>query len=246
MKVDARPKLGISGCLLGQKVRYDGGHKLNRYVTETLAEFFDLVSFCPEQAIGLPTPRNPIRLIAGPFGADVRAVEIEDPAKDYSERLDRFGREFVGRIGDFSGCIVKKNSPSCGKDGVKVLERGNPSRRGSGLFTARLLADRPELPVEEEGTLADPLLRENFIGRVYVMCRWQELSARALTKKKLLDFHARHRSLIPNDEEEINLELSRLLSGLESIELASVAPNYIRLLMHGLRGTVFKSEMVPE
>ena len=234
MAAGTKPKLGISSCLLGERVRYDGGHELNDYVTQTLAESFDFVPFCPEQAIGLPTPRNPIRLVAGSGG--IRALEIQDPSRDYSEKLDHYAQSVAGTIGDFSGYIVKSGSPSCGLERVKVFERDDvaPQRRGTGLFTARLMAERPALPFEDEDSLSDPQRRENFVSRVYTMFRWQALIAEGLTKKGLLDFHSKHKFLIPDDQEG-NRELDRLFSDIESMELARAESNYIFLLMQYLR-----------
>ncbi len=234
---EPRPKLGISSCLLGENVRFDGGHKHNGYVTRTLAGHFDFVSFCPEQAIGLPTPRNPIRLVSRPGQMETRAVDIRDPSRDYSEELDRFAQEVCGKIDDLSGYIVKRDSPSCGMERVKVYEKEGapPVRRGIGLFTARLMTERPELPVEEEGRLMDSRLRENFVTRVFTLSRWQQMHVEGVTRQRLVEFHTRHKFLIQVHHEVTYRELGRHIADLGGDNLALKAQAYINKLMQGLR-----------
>jgi len=237
----SRPRLGISSCLLGKPVRFDGGHKRNNYLTGTLSEYFDFVSFCPEQAIGLPTPRKPIRLINNAGGADVRAVEVRDYSLEYTQQLDDYARSVTPEMSGFSGYIVKKDSPSCGMERVKVYGKENspPDKRGVGIFTARLMAQRPDLPIEEEGRLTDPRLRENFVTRVFTMFRWQALLSEGLTRAGLIEFHTRHKFLLLAHDETAYRELGRLLSDLSvkavAADLDSFAAEYLRLLMVGLR-----------
>lgn len=232
-----RPKLGISSCLLGKPVRFDGGHKRSGYVTGTLVEYFDFVSFCPEQAIGLPTPRKPIRLIADGESSEIRAVEVRDYSIQHTYELDQYARSVASSISDFSGYIVKKDSPSCGMERVKVYtkEDAPAERRGVGIFTSRLMREFPGLPIEEEGRLNDPRLRENFVTRVFTMFRWQELLRDGLTKQGLLEFHTRHKFLLLAHHEATYRELGRLLADLGSASIESIATNYLQLLMTGLR-----------
>ena len=237
VQVSARPKLGISSCLLGSEVRYDGGHKHNAYVTKTLGQHFDFVPFCPEQGIGLPTPRQPIRLVAEPGQSLVRAVEVRDAAVEYSEKLDGYAKKVAAKIGDFCGYIVKKDSPSCGMERVKVYEKQDAPavKRGVGLFTARLMKERPELPIEEEGRLTDPRLRENFVTRVFTMGRWQQLIADGLTAQSLIEFHTRHKLLLQAHHESTYRELARLIADVGNKEVESCASDYLHLLMKGLK-----------
>ena len=237
VQVSARPKLGISSCLLGSEVRYDGGHKHNAYVTKTLGQHFDFVPFCPEQGIGLPTPRQPIRLVAEPGQSLVRAVEVRDAAVEYSEKLDGYAKKVAAKIGDFCGYIVKKDSPSCGMERVKVYEKENAPavKRGIGIFTARLMQERPELPVEEEGRLMDPRLRENFVTRVFTMHRWQQMHADGLTAQDLVEFHTRHKFLLQVHHESTYRELGRLIADIGNQDLETYAAEYLQLLMRGLK-----------
>lgn len=232
-----KPKLGISSCLLGSEVRYDGGHKHNAYVTKTLGPYFDFVPFCPEQGIGLPTPRPPIRLVAEPGQLLIRAVEVRDASVDYAADLDEYAKKVCNKLGGFSGYIVKKNSPSCGMERVKVYEKEDAPavKRGVGMFTARLMQERPELPLEEEGRLMDPRLRENFITRVFTMCRWQQMTTDGLTAQSLVEFHTRHKFLLQAHHETSYRELGRLIAVVGNKDLESCAAEYLQLLMRGLK-----------
>jgi uncharacterized protein YbgA (DUF1722 family)/uncharacterized protein YbbK (DUF523 family) len=241
--IGPRPKLGISSCLLGQQVRFDGGHKHNKYLTSTLGEHFDFVSYCPEVAIGLSTPRPPIRLTAiksKETGGDaelIHAVRTDDISVDHTSALDDYAGKVSTQLEDFSGYIVKKDSPSCGMERVKVYGKENapPVRRGTGIFTARLLRERPELPVEEEGRLMDPRLRENFITRVFTMFRWREMVADGLSKSSLVAFHTRHKFLIMAHHEVTYRKLGQLIANIAGHDLEVLAREYIVVLMQGLR-----------
>ncbi|MFT4712996.1 MAG: hypothetical protein ACI8W1_001477 [Candidatus Azotimanducaceae bacterium] len=232
-----KPRLGVSSCLLGAEVRFDGGHKRNKYVAKTLLDYFEFAAFCPEQAIGLPTPRKPIRLITSTSELEIQAVEVRDYSIRYTAKLDDYARTVAAKIDKFSGYIVKKDSPSCGMERVKVYEKENApaERKGVGIFTARLMSERPELPVEEEGRLLDPRLRENFITRVYTMSRWQELVSQGMSKQGLLQFHTRHKFLLLAHHEATYRALGPLLADLRSTDLDTIATVYIRLLMKGLK-----------
>ena len=168
-------KVGISSCLLGQEVRFDGGHKRDAYVTGTLSEYFDFVPFCPEAAVGLGIPREPIRLVQR--GDVIRAVGVRTKELDPTDDLAAFARRTASQLGHISGYILKNASPSCGMERVKVYnEKGMPQRTGVGIYAGELMSRLPLLPIEEEGRLGDPVLRENFIERVFVYHRWQQLA----------------------------------------------------------------------
>ena len=192
MPDESRLRLGVSACLLGQPVRYDGGHKRDGFVADLLAAHFDLLPLCPEVAIGLGVPRRPIRLVATTSGVRVRGVH--DPALDVTDALDSEAARVSRDARDLCGYVLKKNSPSCGMERVKTYtEAGLPTGRASGAYAAGLMSRQPLLPVEEEGRLNDPALRENFIERVFAYARWQALRASAVTGAALIDFHSRHK-----------------------------------------------------
>ena len=183
-----RIRVGVSSCLLGDSVRYDGGHKYNRYITKVLSGFFEFVPACPEVAIGMGIPRPPVRLVGDPQSP--RAVGVKDPTLDVTAKLNAFAGSSVENARRLSGYILKRGSPSCGMTRVKVFgTRGMPTTGGSGIFARRLMKEIPLMPFEEEGRLADPVLRENFIARVYVFQRWQALTAVGVTPGKLVEFH---------------------------------------------------------
>lgn len=231
-----RPRLGVSACLLGNKVRYDGGHKRNLYLADTLAEHFELVTFCPEVAIGLPVPRPPIHLYQPSDGDAVRAVMVGDHERDFTAPLASYADDSADEVQSLSGFIVKKDSPSCGMARVKVYADGKqmPVRNGTGIFTARLMSAHPYLPVEEEGRLSDPRLRENFLVRVFTLHRWQQLVSQGLKPAGLVEFHASHKFLILAHHEATYRQLGRLVAKAGSDPLEPLAAEYLAKLMQAL------------
>jgi len=195
--VSNRPiRVGISSCLLGQKVRYDGGHKRDRFATDVLEPFIEWVPMCPEVEIGLGVPRPTIRLERDEDGG-ARLV-MPSSGEDLTDRMATWSEERVRHLRelDLCGFILKKDSPSCGMERVKVYDRNDvPAKHGTGVFAQALLRGAPHLPVEEEGRLNDPKLRENFISRVFAMRRWKDVEASGITRARLMEFHARHKFL---------------------------------------------------
>ncbi len=227
-------RVAVSSCLLGYEVRYDAGHKHSGYITQTLGRYFELVPFCPEMAIGLGTPRPPIRLVRE--GDEVRAVGVRDPSRDVTGALIAYGNEVAGQIEEFSGYILKKGSPSCGMERVKrYSSQGMPVDSGPGLFAQTVMDALPLLPAEEEGRLMDPVLRENFIERVFVYHRWQQLLARGLTAGALVDFHTDHKlSVLAHDETRYR-HLGHLVAEAGSKPPAQTARAYAAELMAALK-----------
>jgi uncharacterized protein YbgA (DUF1722 family)/uncharacterized protein YbbK (DUF523 family) len=232
-----RIRIGISSCLLGAKVRYDGNHKLDTFLTETLGRHFEFVPVCPEVAIGLGVPRPPIRLVGAAHAP--RAVGVEDPALDVTRKLADYGARMGRELNDISGYILKSKSPSCGMERVKLYpEKGGPGvKQGRGIYAAALMAKRPLLPTEEEGRLGDPALRENFIENVFAYRRWQDLAASGVTASRLVDFHTRHKLMIMAHGTERYRALGRLVAGASRREARAVADKYIHAFMHTLRHT---------
>ncbi len=227
-------RLGISSCLLGQEVRYDGGHKRNTYVLNNLSRYFEFVAFCPEVAIGMGVPRPPIRLVKSADG--VHAVGIEDPTVDKTEALRDYAFEVAGQLQGIAGYILKKDSPSCGMERVRVFDKNNvPARTGSGIYAATLMECHPNLPFEEEGRLMDPVLCENFIERVFVYYRWQQMLQTGLTPQALVNFHARHKFNLLAHDEQAYRRLGRLVADTGKEKLHSLATSYVDTLMQALR-----------
>lgn len=225
--------IGVSACLLGREVRFDGGHKRSRFITDSLARHFELTAFCPEVAIGMGTPRQPIRLTGDV--ENPQAVGVKTPELDVTQPLRDYGKKTAGDIHDLCGFIFKKDSPSCGMERVKVYnEKGMPERTGTGLFANEIIKAHPLLPVEEEGRLNDAHLRDNFITRVYVYARWKALLKAGLSKSALLEFHTGHKYLVMSHSPVRYRELGQMLSDLSRASLADIADGYFACLMQAL------------
>lgn len=227
-------KIGISSCLLGEEVRYDGGHKRNVYITGTLSQYFKFKPICPEMAIGLGVPRPTIRLVDE--GAGIRVLGVKDSTLDVTDKLRAFSQEACGKLGNLSGYILKKDSPSCGMERVRVYDsKEMPQKSGRGVFADTLMKTWPNLPVEEEGRLMDPVLRENFIERVFIFYRWQQLINSGLTAKRLVEFHTQHKFNLLAHDETTYRQLGRMVAELNKENLQAIANNYVDLLMSGLK-----------
>ena len=230
---EERIRLGVSTCLLGATVRYDGGHKRDAYVTGTLSKYFELVPVCPEVAIGLGTPRPPLRLVRSGDGVRVRGVA--DPGRDVTDPLRDYGRTMAARLDGISGYLFKRGSPSCGMARVKVHGgKGAPAGRGAGAYAAAFMAVQPLLPCEEEGRLGDPGLRENFFERVFVFRRWQELVRGGPSPAKLAAFHRDHKYLVLSHNQSACRRLGRLVAGAGRQEIGALAGEYADELMRAL------------
>ncbi len=227
-------RVATSSCLLGEEVRYDGGHKHNGYLTKTLARYFELIPFCPEVAIGLGVPRPPIRLMS--VGGQVRVVGVADPDLDVTDDLVEYGRSVAARLSDVSGYIFKRGSPSCGMERVKIYsDKGMPVDSGAGLYAQTIMQALPLLPTEEEGRLMDPVLRENFVERVFVYHRWQSLCRSGLTPARLVEFHTNHKFSILAHDETIYRELGKLVAGAGTADLEPLEQRYAGLLMKAMK-----------
>lgn len=219
--------LGISSCLLGQKVRFDSGHKHNPYITQTLGEFFSFEPFCPEVSIGLGTPREPIRLVNSDDSGSVRCVGTKDPSLDVTDKLTECGKAQAPWVASVYGYIFKKDSPSCGMERVKVYTQSSARRDGRGLFAAQIMDMFPNLPVEEEGRLGDARLRESFVKRVFLYKRWRDLVDGKPKAKDVVDFHARHKLIYMSHNQTKARALGRLVAEIGEHELDSFCDTYI-------------------
>ena len=190
----AQPVIGISGCLTGSAVRFDGGHKRMGFVMDELARWVSFRPVCPEMSIGLPVPRPALRLVQSRVG-DIEMRFSHAPHDDVTAKMAAFSETYLPTISHLSGFIVCAKSPSCGMERVRLYdEKGNRGRKeGVGLFTGALLEKYPWLPVEEDGRLHDPVLRENFVERVFALHELNTLRANGLTRHGLLDFHSRYK-----------------------------------------------------
>jgi uncharacterized protein YbgA (DUF1722 family)/uncharacterized protein YbbK (DUF523 family) len=231
--VAATIRVGISSCLLGQEVRFDGGHKHDSYITGTLGQYFEFVPVCPEMAVGLGKPREPIRLEGDPQRP--RAVGTRSKDLDVTDALDAYGRRMGSELAGISGYLFKRASPSCGMERVKVYAKGGmPSKQGVGIYARAFMETQPLLPVEEEGRLGDPVLRENFIQRVFVYHRWQQLAAGGLTAAGLVEFHTRHKLIVMAHNQAAYRRLGQLVAGAGRGAVDSLSGEYVEGLMQTL------------
>ena len=233
--VEQQIRVGVSTCLLGQSVRYDGGHKHDHYITDTLARYFQLVPVCPEVESGMPVPREAMRLVGDP--SNPRLMTIRS-GQDLTAQMQSFCDRKLTELaqGDLCGFIFKKNSPSSCLYRVKVYSEkgGMPAQAGRGLFAAAFTGRFPLLPVEEEGRLCDAILRENFLERVFCYHRWQQLVAADLSLGGLVEFHARHKFLILSHSPSLLRELGRLVAMGKQFPLQELHAQYLATLMKAL------------
>lgn len=227
-------RIGISSCLLGEKVRYDGSHKHDRYITDTLGRYFQFVPVCPEVECGLPVPREAMRLVGVPEAP--RLVTVRSGV-DHTELMREWTVKRVRELEkeDLCGFIFKSRSPSSGMARVKVYDRHNvPQPVGVGLFARAFMEHFPLLPVEDEGRLHDPELRENFIEAVFVYRHWRTMLA-APTVAGLVDFHTTHKLLLRAHSEKYYRELGQIVAGAGEVPLEELVVNYQQGLMAAMR-----------
>jgi len=227
-------RIGISACLLGQQVRYDGGHKRDRFLTDTFGLFVEWVPVCPEVEAGFGTPREAMRLVDD--DGRLRLVTVKTGI-DLTGQLERFARRRVEQLAaeELSGYVLKKDSPSCGVERVKVYNaHAAPSRSGQGLFAAALCARYPHLPVEEEGRLSDARLRENFVERVFAYRRLRELFTGRWTVGGLVRFHTAHKLTLMAHSVVAYRELGRLVAAASTAKRSDLEGDYTRRFMTAL------------
>ena len=228
-------KLGISECLLGERVRYDGGHALDPYLCYTIGRFVTFVPVCPEAECGLGIPREPMRLVGDP--ASPRLVTT-GTARDLTERMVRYARKRVADLEneELSGFIFKTRSPSSGMERVKVYnEKGAPVRKGVGIFARVFMEHFSLVPVEDEERLCDPDLRAHFIERIFILKRWRDLIAQRPKRGTIVDFHARDKLLIMSHSLKHYRELGRLVASAKDLPIHELLPRYQNQLIEALR-----------
>ncbi|GAA5217076.1 DUF523 and DUF1722 domain-containing protein [Corallincola platygyrae] len=214
---------------MGEPVRFDSGHKKNAYVNNVLADYFEFVSFCPEVSIGLGIPRQTIRLSLQED--EVRCIGTRDPELDVTEKLYQSAEDQKHWHADLCGYILKKDSPSCGMERVRLYKGETPERIGVGLYAKRLMENFPNLPVEEEGRLGDPILKENFIQRVFVYHRWRQMTEGGFTMRDLTEFHAKHKFIYMSHQPKKASELGRWLSEQGKQDLQKTSETYLTSMM---------------
>jgi uncharacterized protein YbgA (DUF1722 family)/uncharacterized protein YbbK (DUF523 family) len=237
-------RLGISSCLLGQNVRYDGGHQLDRYLRDTLGLFVDYVPVCPEVEMGLSIPRETLRLVGDP--AEPRLV-FSKSGEDITERMTSWAQKRLDELEgeNLCGFIFKSRSPSSGMARVKLYDRnGVPSKNGVGLFARLLMEHFPLLPVEEDGRLNDPRLRENFLEAISTFRSWRELLAAGCKPAALVEFHSRHKLLFMSHSVELARKMGKLVAQAGLLPAGELFDQYQQLLMKAVRLTATPAKHV--
>ena len=220
------PRIGISRCLLGETVRYDGGHKRDRFLTDTLGSFVEWIPLCPEVEAGLGTPREAMRLIGTP---EHPKLVTHHTHIDFTNTMTRFSQRRIRELRHLKldGYVFKKDSPSCGIKQVRVYQPGaQPSRRGVGLFAQAFQESFPLIPVEDEGRLNDPGIRENFIDRIFAYHRWQSLFLHRHTRGAIVDFHTRHKYLLMSHSRPHYHQLGHLVAAAKEYAPKELALEY--------------------
>ena len=221
-------RVGVSACLLGDEVRWDGGHKRDRFVTDALGRFVEFVRVCPEVESGLTIPRPTLRLTGSP---DDPQLVFGSSGDDYTQTMLAFAERRVAALSklDLCGFVLKSDSPSCGMERVKVYGKGGMSvRKGRGLFARVLMERLPLLPVEEDGRLNDARLRENFVERVFAYRRWRDFDAAAFSLRRLVEFHSAHKYLLLAHSPEHYAALGRLVARAKQLERGELRERYGR------------------
>jgi uncharacterized protein YbgA (DUF1722 family)/uncharacterized protein YbbK (DUF523 family) len=227
-------RIGISACLLGQRVRYDGGHKYDPFLAETLGKYVEFVPVCPEVECGLPIPRESMRLTGDPQAPRLVTART---GVDHTERMIRWAQKRVVELESerLCGFIFKSKSPSSGMERIRVYnDKGIPGKTGTGLFAGIFRKHFPLLPVEDEGRLHDPVLRENFIERIFVFQRWRDLLQENPTRGGLVDFHTRHKLLLLAHSPQDYRTLGKSVANAASRDIREVLAEYQTRLMKAL------------
>ncbi|MBS3918958.1 MAG: DUF523 and DUF1722 domain-containing protein [Deltaproteobacteria bacterium] len=233
--MEKKIKLGISTCLLGENVRYDGGHKLDRFLKDTLGQYVEYVPVCPEVECGLPIPREAMHLEGDTDSPRLVTIRTK---QDMTDRMVQWARNRVSEleIEDLCGFIFKSDSPSSGMERIKVYnEKGMPVKKGVGIY-ARIFMDHfPLLPVEEEGRLHDPNLRENFIERIFTLKRWREALVKKESRGIVVNFHTKHKLLILSHSPKHYQTMGKLVAKAKDLALNELYRQYQAMLMEALQ-----------
>lgn len=225
--------IGISACLVGEKVRYDASNKPSNFCIHELGQHVSYKAFCPEVAVGLPVPRPTIRQIRD---GDVIKVSRPDGTGDVSDAIREYGQKVAKLTEKYSGYVFCAKSPTCGMERVKVYSpEGNPLRdQGVGVFAKEIMDANPLLPCEENGRLNDPVIRENFVARVFAYRKWQELMASGVSKHKLMKFHSQYKYTLMSHDLIAYKELGRLLARAD-LDAHQMAEQYVVGFMTALK-----------
>ena len=223
---DARPlRIGVSSCVIGEEVRWNGGHSRQRYLTDMLGPFVEYVPVCPEVEVGMGVPRPTVRLVRE--GETIRMIDPKNEV-DWTSSMNRLSRSRASDLAgeDLSGFVLKKDSPTCGVFRVRIYTDTGVERNGRGLFADALIQRMPNLPIEEEGRLNDARIRENFVERIFAYRRVKDLFRPRWTVGDVVAFHTCEKLLLRAHDERGYRELGKLVAGAKSVPRAAFADDY--------------------
>ena len=240
----SRPLLGVSACLMGKQVRFDGGHKKNNFILSSLSNEMDFESVCPEVEAGFGIPRSTMQLRQK--GEEIRLVFSKDPENDVTDQLVDYSEERIKRLAHLDGFIFKKDSPSCGAFRVPVVinKEGFRKKEGVGLFAKIMMDSYPLMPVEEEGRLNDAALCENFFERVYAYNRWKKVDQENSSVQELIEFHSTHKLMLMARGSHFYQELGRMVAGTRAKDLKQRRNEYIQRFMEVMKVTTRRGRQV--
>jgi uncharacterized protein YbgA (DUF1722 family)/uncharacterized protein YbbK (DUF523 family) len=227
-------RIGISSCLLGNAVRWNAGHKLDRYLTSTLGQFVEYVPVCPEVEAGFGVPRESFRLVGDPENPRLMTFKSK---RDCTNQMIRWARKRVKELEeeDLCGFIFKSDSPSSGMIRVKVYNpKGMPEKKGVGMFARAFMDHFPLIPVEDDGRLHDPAIRENFIERIFTLKQWRDSFKKRRSLGNLVNFHTSHKLLILSHSQKHYRLMGKLVAGGKKMPLPELYDQYEGLLMEAL------------
>ena len=259
--MEEKIKVGISSCLLGNKVRWNGGHKRDRYLVETLGRFVEWVPVCPEVETGLGIPRETLRLVGH---AESPRLVTTKTGIDHTAAMQAWARRRLKALEkeNLCGFVFKCDSPSSGMVRVKVYnDKGQPEKKGVGIFARAFMDHFPLLPVEDDGRLHNPAIRENFIEQVFTLKRWRETRARRSCVGNVVDFHSRHKLLLMAHSPKHLKAMGQLVAAgknqpcgdlyqayetqlLEALRLKATVRKHVNVLQHMLG--YFKSDLTAD
>lgn len=228
------PRVGVSACLLGKRVRFDGGHKNDKFISATL-NYMEFVKICPEAEAGFGIPRPAMQLRN--IGITTELVFSNQPEQIVTDKLENFTHNKLPELADLDGFIFKSKSPSCGAFRVPVVIniQGHKNKSGQGIFAKGFMQQYPLIPVEEEGRLNDANLRENFLERVYAYKRWKTLIRNEKSVQAFIEFHARHKLMLMARGSSYYQELGQIVAGTRKFNLGQNRETYIRRFMEVLK-----------
>jgi uncharacterized protein YbbK (DUF523 family)/uncharacterized protein YbgA (DUF1722 family) len=227
-----QPVLGVSSCLLGMNVRYDGSGKQHSFISSVLDKYFELLPICPEVAIGMGVPRAPIQLRI--LDGELHALEVANRARDVTPDLQAYGQQQATQAHAFCGYIFKSRSPSCGVSDSTIFSE-HAVHTGPGIYTREILHALPWLPVIDELQLDHNETKDNFLEQVFSLVRWRQFLAGPMTVKNLMDFHATHHLTLSAHCEKSHAALSASLSGLHDPLTGDAVDNYLKQFHAGMR-----------